>query len=291
MYKQIEANKRNTLLLLFGFVALIAVIGGLFGYALDDWNLTALIVVVAVIYAAIQYFLARSLAVMMTGAREISKKDDRRLYNIVENLAITAGLPMPKVYIIDDPAPNAMATGRDPQHAMVAATTGLLAVMDDKELTAVMAHELSHVKNYDIRVSLVAFSLVCVIGLMADVGSRAMWRSRSSDKNGNSIAGVIFLVVAILAPVAASLTQLAVSREREYLADASAAHLTRYPEGMIAALQKLETHAQPMKRQNPATASFYISNPMKKKAFGSLWSTHPPIAKRIERLERGKWDF
>lgn len=292
MYKQIAANKRNTILIMIGFVVVIAALGALFAYLFDDWWISAWVLIIAVIYAVAQYFLSASLAVAMTGAKEIHKKDHPRLYNTVENLTITAGLPMPKVYIINDPAPNAFATGRDPKHAIVAATTGLLDIMDNKELTAVIAHELSHVKNYDIRVSMITFGLVCVVGLIADLGTRMIFLTRARDDEDNSPIGLIVMfLVSILAPVAASLAQFAVSREREYLADASAVQLTRYPEGMISALKKLDTHARPMKRQNPATEALYINNPLRKSAVNTLFSTHPPIEKRIERLEHGKNTF
>lgn len=292
MYKQIAANKRNTILIMTGFILFIAAIGALFGYFLDDWWVTAWVFIVALIYAAVQYFASASLAVAMTGAKEIKKKDNPRLWNTVENLCITAGLPMPKVYIINDPAPNAFATGRDPKHAVVAATTGLLDIMDNKELTAVMAHELSHVKNYDIRVSMVTFGLVCIVGYIADLGMRMIWMAnRQNDDDSSPIGLIVIVLVSILAPIAASIAQLAVSREREYLADASAAHLTRYPEGMISALKKLDTHARPMYRQNSATEALFINNPLRKGAINNLFSTHPPIEKRIERLEHGKKTF
>ena len=292
MYKQIAANKRNTVFIMIGFVVIITAIGAAFAYFLNDWWVTAWVLIVALIYAVAQYFFASSLAVAMTGAREIQKKDNPRLYNIVENLAITAGLPMPRVYIVNDAAPNAFATGRDPEHAIVAATTGLLDIMDNTELTAVMAHELSHVKNYDIRVSMITFGLVCIVGFIADMGVRMMWLTNSHDDEDRSPIGlIVVLITSILAPIAASVAQMAVSREREYLADASAAHLTRYPEGMIAALKKLDTHAQPMKHQNPATEALFINNPLKKGAINNLFSTHPPIEKRIERLEHGKNKF
>ena len=241
MYKLIAANKRNTALILAGFVIFVGAIGVLFAYAYNDWQLAVLILVVAALYAAFQYYFASKIAVAMTGAKKIEKKDNRRLYNIVENLSLTAGLPTPEIYIIDDPAPNAFASGRDPKHSLVAATTGLLDIMNDKELTAVMAHELSHIKNYDIRVSTIVFGLVCLVGFLADIGWRmARYNSRRSSNNDNSPVGlIIILITSIFAPLAASLAQMAVSREREYLADASAAHLTRYPEGMIAALKKV----------------------------------------------------
>ncbi len=293
MYKNIAANKRNTVLIMLGFVALIAAIG--YGFALyyNDWTIAIVVLMMAAVYALFQYFAASHLAVAMTGARKIEKKDNPRLYNAVENLTLTAGLPMPEVYIIDDPAPNAFASGRDPSHALVCATTGLLDIMDDKELTAVMAHEVSHVKNYDIRVSTIVFGLVCLIGFIADIGWRMMYYGgrRSRDEDRSPVGLIIILITAIVAPIAASLAQMAVSREREYLADSSAALLTRYPEGMISALRKLETHARPMKQQNPATEAMFIANPLKSKSLNSLFSTHPPIEKRIERLENGKTKF
>lgn len=292
MYKQIAANKRNTVLIILGFVLLITGIGGVVAYSLQDWFVVAWVLIIAAIYATVQYFASASLAVAMTGAKQIQKKDNPRLWNTVENLAITTGLPMPKVYIIQDAAPNAFATGRDPKHAVVAATTGLLDIMDNKELTAVMAHEMSHIKNYDIRVSMITFGLVCVVGFIADVGVRMMVYTSRHDSDDNSPIGLIVVVlVSILAPIAASLAQMAVSREREYLADASAAHMTRYPEGMISALKKLDVHARPMKQQNPATEALFINNPLRKGAMHNLFSTHPPIEKRIERLEHGKNKF
>ncbi len=292
MYKQIAANKRNTVFIMIFFVMLITAIGWAAAYFMGDWWVAFWVFVVALIYAVIQYFAAASLAVAMTGAKQIKKKDNPRLYNTVENISIATGLPMPKVYIIDDPAPNAFATGRDPQHAVVAATTGLLDIMDNKELNAVMAHEMSHVKNYDVRVSMITFGLVCIVGYISDLGVRMMlYTSRGNDEDNSPIGLIVVLLVSLLAPLAASLAQMAVSREREYLADASAAHITRYPEGMISALKKLDTHARPMKHQNPATEALFINNPLRKGAVNNLFSTHPPIEKRIERLEHGKNSF
>ena len=175
MYKQIAENKRRTIIIMIAFVLMIGAIAAVFAWVYKDPGIAVWTVLVSTIYAVIQYFVAGSIAVGMTGATEITKKDNPRLYNIVENLSITTGLPMPKVYIINDPAPNAFATGRDPKHAVVAATTGLLDIMNDKELTAVMAHEMSHVKNYDIRVSMIVFGLVCVVGLISDMAFRFMY--------------------------------------------------------------------------------------------------------------------
>ena len=292
MYKQIAENKRKTVFIIIGFVVMIGVIAGLFAWFYRDPWIAVWTIVVATVYALIQYYFAGDIAIAMTGAKEITKKDNPRLYNVVENLSITTGLPMPKVYIINDKAPNAFATGRDPKHASVAATTGLLDIMNDKELTAVMAHEMSHVKNYDIRVSMIVFGLVCVIGLISDFGFRFMYYGdRRRNNEGSPVGYVMILIVAILAPLFASIAQMAVSRQREYLADASAVNITRYPEGMIDALKKLQSHSQPMHSQNIATEAMYINNPLKKGFFSNLFSSHPPIEKRIERLEHGKQTF
>ncbi len=292
MYKQIAENKRRTIYIIIGFVLMIGVIAGIFAYVYRDPWIAVWTIIVAIVYAIFQYFAASSVAMAMTGAREITKKDNPRFYNIVENLSITTGLPMPKVYIIDDKAPNAFATGRDPAHASVAATSGLIDIMDDKELTAVMAHEMSHVKNYDIRVSMIVFGLVCVIGLISDLAFRMMfYGSRRRDNEGSPVGYVLVLIAAVLSPLVAAVAQMAVSRQREYLADASAVNITRYPEGMIGALKKLQAHSQPMKSQNIATEAMYINNPLKKGFFSNLLSSHPPIEKRIERLEHGKQTF
>ena len=292
MYKQIAQNKRRTIIIMIAFVAIIMAIAAAVAYFLNDWYVLLWVSIASIIYAVIQYFAAGSVATAMAGAKEIEKKDNPRLYNTVENLSITTGLPMPKVYIIDDPAPNAFATGRDPQHAVVAATTGLLDIMNDKELTAVMAHEMSHVKNYDIRVSMIVFGLVCVVGLISDIAMRMMfYGNRRRDNEGSPVAYLLIVVTAIFAPIAATIAQMAVSREREYLADASAVNITRYPEGMIDALKKLQSHSRPMKNQNTASASMYINDPLRKGFMSNMFSTHPPLEKRIERLENGKWTF
>jgi heat shock protein HtpX len=292
MYKQIAQNKRRTIFIIIGFVVLIGLIATAFAIYYGDAWIAVWTIIIAAIYAAIQYFAAGSVAVLMTGAEPIAKKDNPRLYNIVENLSITTGLPMPKVYIVNDQAPNAFATGRDPEHAIVAATTGLMDIMDDKELTAVMAHEMSHVKNYDIRVSMIVFGLVCMVGLISDIAYRMMfYGNRRRDNEGSPMGYLLVLIAAILSPILAAIAQMAVSRQREYLADASAVNITRYPEGMIDALKKLQAHSQPMKSQNTAAAPMYINNPLRKGFFTDLFSTHPAIEKRIERLENGKTNF
>ena len=292
MYKEIAANKRKTAYIIAGFVVFITAISAVFAYFFNDWSIMLWSIIAAAGYTLLQYFISGSTAVAMAGAKQVTKKEQPRLYNTVENLSITTGLPMPKVYIIEDDAPNAFAAGRDPKHACVAATTGLLDIMDDNELTGVMAHEMSHVKNYDIRVSTIVYGLVSVIGLLTDISIRLLfYGSRRRDEERSPVGFIIMLITAILAPLFAWLTQLAVSRQREYLADASAVNITRYPEGMINALKKLQSHSQPMKSQNSATAQLYINNPLRKGFLGGLFSTHPPIEKRIERLEHGKNSF
>lgn len=292
MYKQIAQNKRRTIYIIVGFVLMIACIAALFAWYYQDPWIAVWTTIIGIIYALIQYFAAGSLAMAMSGAHEITKKENPRLYNIVENLSITTGLPMPKVYVVDDPAPNAFATGRDPEHSAVAATTGLMDIMNDKELTAVMAHEMSHVKNYDIRVSMIVFGLVCVIGLISDIAFRMMYfGNRRRDNEGSPVGYLLVLIAGVLSPIVAAVAQMAVSRQREYLADASAVNITRYPEGMIAALKKLQSHTQPMKSQNIAAESMWINDPLRKGFFNNLFSSHPPLEKRIERLEHGKETF
>ena len=284
MYSAISKNKRNTVLIMAVFVALIGVIGIVVGYLNDSYGLSVTILVMAAIYALIQYFVASSLAMAMTGAKEIQKQDAPELWRTVENLAIASGVPMPKVYLINDPAPNAFATGRDPKHAIVGATTGLLEIMDKRELEAVMAHEMSHVQNYDIRVSMIAFGLVSAIGLLADVALRMMFFGDSRDRNVHPMVYVLGLAVVILAPILAAITQMAISRQREYLADASGALMTRDSEGLASALGKLRDYGRPMQKQTTSTANLFLSNPLKPGFFAKLFSTHPPIDERIARL-------
>lgn len=287
MYSAIQANKRNTAIIMAVFLLIIGGLGVLAGYICGDYGVTVTIVIIAALYTLFEYFMASRLAITMSGGREIAKQDCPDLWNAVENLAIASGLPMPRVFIIDDPAPNAFATGRDPQHAYVAATTGLLKIMDKRELTSVMAHEMSHVKNYDIRVSMIVFGLVSAVGLVSDLFLRISWLGSDDDDDHNSGAMMIFgLVAAALAPLIAGLVQLAISRQREYLADSSGALLTRDPDGMVMALVKLQQNAQPMRQQSTAMAHLYINNPLRPGFFGNLLSTHPPLNDRIIRLEQ-----
>ena len=284
MYNAVSQNKRNTILIMSVFVIIIGIIGLFIGAATDSYSLALIIFICAILYAWLQYFRAGKLAMMMTGAQEISKNDAPELWRVVENLSIASGMPMPKVYIINDPAPNAFATGRDPNHAIVGATTGLLDIMDKRELEAVMAHEMSHVRNYDIRVSMIAFGLVSAIGLFADLALRMMFYSDDRDRDVNPIIYALGLIVVILAPLLATITQLAVSRQREYLADASGVLLTRDTEGLASALEKLRQYSRPMQKQSSSTANLFMNNPLKPGFFSKLFSTHPPLEDRIARL-------
>jgi len=270
------------------FVAIVGLLGWIFSNLYGGGNLDYLYLAFAAsaIYALIQYFLAAQIATAVNGAHEIQKSDNPRLWRTVENLAITAGMPMPKVYIMDDPAPNAFATGRDPNHAVVCATTGLLDIMNDTELEAVMAHEMSHVRNYDIRVMMIVFGLVSAIGFIADMLLRMMWfGGRDNEERPSSpVFIVVGVAAAILAPIIATLVQLAVSRRREYLADSSGALLTRYPEGLADALEKIKQSGSATRRQNSATAHLFFANPLRSSFASNLLSTHPPIDERITKL-------
>lgn len=291
MYSAIAKNKRNTFFIVFGFVALLGGLAIWWGQVSGNGSSALFILGFVGLYALFQYFVASSIAVAMSGAVPIEKSDNPRLWRIVENLAITEGMPMPKVYVIPDEAPNAFATGRDPKHAVVAATTGLLAIMDDKELEGVMAHELGHVKNYDIRVSTIVFGLVSAVGLLADFTIRMAFFSgggrRDSNDNGLGIALIVIGVVAsIIAWLIGPIVSAAVSRQREYLADATGAKTTRYPEGLASALQKLGEYGRPMRRSSSSMAHMYINDPVKPGLTERLFSTHPPIPERIARLRQ-----
>ncbi|MFB2556536.1 M48 family metalloprotease [Herbiconiux liangxiaofengii] len=286
MYSAIAKNKRNTVVIIALFLLIIGGLGWLASYIYGNYAIVIITVVVAIGYALIQYFAASGQALAMSGAHEIQKRDDPRLWRIVENLSISTGTPMPKVYVIDDPAPNAFATGRDPQHAVVAATTGLLALLDDAELEGVMAHELGHVRNYDIRVSMIVFGLVVAVGFIADMFLRMAFFGRNNNNNGNPIVMVFGLVAILIAPLVATVVQLAVSRQREYLADATGALTTRHPDALASALQKLATYGRPMQRQSSSMAHMWIADPAKPGAMARLFATHPPIPDRVERLRK-----
>ena len=293
MYSAIAANKRNTIIIIGVFVALLSGISLWWGSYSGNGSSALLIVGFILIYTLIQYYAAGKFAIASTGAIEISKAENPRLWRIVENIAISQGMPMPKVYVIPDPAPNAFATGRDPEHAIVAATSGLLEIMDDKELQGVMAHEMAHVKNYDIRVSTIVFGLVSAIGLLADFAIRMAFYSNFNrdSRDGNAAAiqlafWAVGIVAAIIAWLIGPLVSAAVSRQREYLADATSVDMTRYPEGLASALDKLGQYGRPMRRPSKSMAHMYISDPVKPGFVERMFSTHPPIGARIERLKK-----
>lgn len=286
MYSQIAANKRKTVYLIVVFLLLVGLLSWIFSlFTTGQASITVEVLAAAIVYAAIAYFVSSKAVLALNRAEPISKKDNPRLYRIVENLSITDGLPTPQIYIMDDPGLNAFATGRDPQHASVAVTAGLLDAMNDSELEGVIAHELGHVKNYDIRVAMMVFGLVAAISLLADILLRMTW-FRDNDNDNNGIFLLIGIAAAILAPLIAVLIQLAVSRKREFLADATGALTTRYPEGLASALEKIEKQGSAVKHQNTSTAHLYFANPLKGKNLTNLFSTHPPIDQRIARLKQ-----
>ncbi|MET4638972.1 M48 family metalloprotease [Mycetocola sp. 2940] len=285
MYRAIRRNKVNTVLIIAFFLLIIGGLGALAGYVYNSPTIVIFTIVGALAYAIFQYYFASSQTLAIAGGREIEKRDNPRLYRIVENLAITTGSPMPKVYLIDDPAPNAFATGRDPQHASVAATTGLLDILTDSELEGVMAHEIGHVRNYDIRVSMIVFGLVVAVGFLADMFLRMAWFGGGNRNNGgNPIVMVFGIIAMVVAPLLASMVQLAVSRQREYLADATGALTTRHPDALANALLKLQAYGRPMRRQNSSMAHLWIADPLKPGAVARLFATHPPIEERVARL-------
>lgn len=293
MYSAISANKRKSVFIMAVFMMLTGGLSWLFGAVYKDYSITVTALIFSVIYVIWSFYGASKLALAMNGAHEIKKKDNPRLWRIVENLSITNGQPMPRVYVIEDRALNAFATGRDPNHSAVAVTTGLLNTLGDNELEGVMAHEMGHIKNYDIRVSMIAFALVAVISLLCDFFLRMSFFGNKDDNDNNSSAHGVLLLLAlvaiIIAPIAASLLQLAISRRREYLADATGAMTTRYPEGLASALEKIRDHGSAVHRQNTSTAHLFFANPLKGKSFSALFSTHPPIDERIKVL-RGMTD-
>ncbi len=296
LFDQISSNKRKTVVLIFVFFLLLAAIGAAVGYlwlgSLEFGILVALII--GGIYAMTMIFQSTNVVMSMNNAHEVGVEEEPDLYHIVEDMAMVAQIPMPRVFIVKDESLNAFATGSSPENAAVAATTGLLAVMNRQELEGVIGHEVSHIRNYDIRISTIAVALASAITLISSIGGRMMFfgggrrRSNSRDGDGLGLIMLIFSILAlVLAPLAATLVQLALSRQREYLADASSVELTRNPQGMIDALQKLE-HSEPMQHHvDEASAALYINDPVKKEGgLKSLFYTHPPIADRIERLRQ-----
>lgn len=296
LYKQIASNKRKTWVLLIVFFLLLAIVGYAVGYLFmnSGFGGVTIAMILGFIYALTMIFQSTEIVMSMNGAREVDRNEEPVLYHVVEDMAMVAQIPMPRVYVIDDPGLNAFATGSNPQNAAVAATSGLLEIMNREELEAVIGHEVSHIRNLDIRISTIAVALASAITLLSSMAGRMMWwggasRSRRNSDRDSGGLEVILLVISllaiVLAPLAATLVQLAISRQREFLADASSVELTRNPQGMINALLKLE-NSQPMTHHvDDASSALYINDPQKPGFLKKLFYTHPPISERIERLK------
>lgn len=294
LYTQADKNIRNSYILITLFLIFVIATGWVFSQALDSPGLLVFAVIFSTAMSIGSYWWSDKIVLAMSGAKEIDHDSNRELYHLVENLCITAGLPAPKIYIIDDTAPNAFATGRDPQHAVIAVTNGILQKLEKSELEGVLAHELSHIGNRDILFSTIVVVLVGFVTLLADWFWRAsFFGGRRRDKEGGGYIFIIAIILTILAPIVATLIQLAISRKREFLADADGALLTRYPEGLARALEKISDDTEPLEVANKATAHMYIVNPLKgdgngRNWFANLFSTHPPIKERAAALRGTK---
>lgn len=290
IYSAISANKNKTWLIMLLFVLIITTMVYVFSKALgySGYGIAGIALILAGLTSIGSYYYSDKLVLATTGAKEIKKEDFPKYYRIVENLCIASGLPMPRVYVMTDPSPNAFATGRDPKHAVVCATTGLLEMLDEAELEGVIAHELSHIKNYDIRMMGIIAILVGFVAILSDLFIRASFFSNSDDNKSNTPFLILAIIFAILSPIAAAIIQLAVSRKREYLADASGVLLTRYPEGLASALEKLAKDKTAPRVASNATAHLFIENPFDNKKvknfFTGLFNTHPPLEERIRIL-------
>ena len=289
LYNQQSKNVEKTWLLMSGFLIIVIGLGFVFARLYNNPSILYIFVIFSIVMNIVGYWYSDKIALSIAGAKPATREEYFDLYTVVENLSITAGLPMPKIYVIPDPSPNAFATGRDKNHAVVAATTGLIAMMNKTELEGVIAHELSHIGNRDMLVSTVAVVLVGFIAIASDMLMRmTFFGGRRDEREGNGLVMIIGIVLSILAPILATLIQLAISRKREYLADASGALLTRYPEGLASALEKIGQYDKPMIKHSTAIAHLYIANPFGSGKFGQkiggLFSTHPPIVERVKIL-------
>ncbi len=288
LYTQQDNNVRKTWFLLTVFLVVVIGVGWVFGQAYNNPAILYIAIIFSLVMNVASYWWSDKIVLSMSGAKPAEHDTHQELFHIVENLSITAGLPMPKVYIINDSAPNAFATGRNKEHAVVAVTTGLLGILNKNELEGVIAHELSHIGNRDILLSTVVVVLVGFVAMASDIFMRSMmFGSRDNDNKSGGIWIIIGVVAAILAPISATLIQLAISRKREFLADASGALLTRYPEGLASALQKISQNGQPLKKASTATAHLFIANPFGSKSMrgmAKLFMTHPPVEERVQAL-------
>lgn len=293
LYTHSDSNRRKTWALLAGFFVFVMLVGYVFSIALEDSSILYIAVFISIFSSFFSYWYSDKLVLKMSRAKELNPKENLEIYRLVENLCITAGLPLPKIYIINDSAPNAFATGRDKDHAVIAMTTGLIAKLDRSELEGVIAHELSHIGNRDILLATLVTVLVGLVVLLADWFVRISFYKRGNSENKGGQLQLIIMIVAIalaiLAPIFSYMMQFAISRKREYLADADAALLTRYPEGLARALEKIASDKEPLEVANRATAHLFISSPLKGKAkkagfFSRAMATHPPTTERIRRL-------
>ncbi len=288
LYNIADSNSRKTFFLITIFLIFVILLGWLFSYVLDSTIILYIAVIFSIATSISSYWFSDKIVLNATKAQPIKKEDNPELYRIVENLAITAGIPMPKVFILNEAQPNAFATGRDEKHAVVAVTKGLLGKLERSEIEGVIAHEIAHIKNKDILLQTVVVVLVGIVVILSDFFLRiSMWGG--SDKDNNNILAVILgIIAAILAPIGASLIQLSISRKREFLADASGALLTRYPEGLASALEKISSDDSPLRTANNSNAHLFISSPLRGKSskgwFSKLFLTHPPIEERVANL-------
>jgi len=288
MYNQIDSNKRRTWLIIFVFTVFILLIGWFFGYYFEyGYGAVVFALIFSLVMTSFSYFQGDKVALWTAGAQPIVKNDNPYVFRMIENLSIASGMPMPKVYLIPSDAINAFACGRDPRHSSIAVTMGAVNKLENEELEGVLAHELSHIKNYDIRLMTIVIVLVGLISILADWFFRASFMGgKNNDNNKNGLLMIIGLVLVILSPLIAKLIQLAISRRREYLADASGSLMTRYPEGLARALEKIKNDDQVLDNASTATAHLYIANPFKGSAnwLSKAFSTHPPLEDRVKKL-------
>ncbi|MFA5986643.1 MAG: M48 family metallopeptidase [Parcubacteria group bacterium] len=288
IYTQVDKNIRLTFVYITGFLIFVMGVGYVFANAMNNQIILYIAVAFSIIMSFVSYWWSDKIVLSMSGAKEVTHDNAREIYHIVENLCITAGLPVPKIYVIEDSAPNAFATGRDPEHGVICLTTGIIQKLEKTELEGVVAHELSHIGNRDILLSTVIVVLVGFVTLLADWFRRwAFFGGRGRDRDGGQLQLILMIVaimLSILAPIAAVLMQMAISRKREFLADASAVLLTRYPEGLARALEKISGDSEKLEAANRATAHLYIVNPFKGKKISGLFATHPPVEERVAAL-------
>ncbi len=285
MYKQIDVNKRNSFLMIAVFIGLVIAVGWFFSYQYNEQWILYLAIGIALFQSFASYWWSDKISLGISGAKLANRKDYLELFRVVENLTIASGLPQPRIYIINDLSPNAFATGRDPKHASIAVTKGLLQKLNKRQLQGVIAHEISHIKNYDTLVMTMAVVLVSIIAILSDMYIRMQWFTGRRRSEGGGIIAIIGIIFMLLMPLTATLIKLAISRKREFLADADAALLTRFPQGLAEALEKISADSDQLKRVSSSTAHLYISNPFKSKNMMHLFSTHPPVSERIKRLK------